>query len=144
MLGRKSLVVGALTSVGLVVADATRASAAEVLDPMAAVPKWAPYTQYAGGRQVISPKNDVVAAKVAHRSSAAYATDTAKWALSSSYALIAEPIGAAAQATANAAMATVNHGANPATARPVGAPAVYWVGTVEPANAVNGDMWGTP
>lgn len=35
----------------------------------------------------------------------------------------------------------VNHGATAATARPVGAAIVYWVGSVEPSNAQNADLW---
>lgn len=38
-------------------------------------------------------------------------------------------------------MVVVAHGAVAATARPAGAAAVYWMGSVEPDNAVNGDMW---
>ena len=37
------------------------------------------------------------------------------------------------------AMLTVNHGSNASTARP-SAPFVYWVGTVEPDNAIDGDL----
>jgi hypothetical protein len=48
--------------------------------------KWQPSTAYALGQQVISPNNDVVKANTAHTSSAAYATDVAKWDLSASYA----------------------------------------------------------
>lgn len=43
-----------------------------------------------------------------------------------------------------AVMATVNHGSVASTARPVGALAVYWIGTVTPTNAVDGDMWWSP
>lgn len=39
------------------------------------------------------------------------------------------------------AMVTVNHGADANVARPVGAVAVYWVGTVEPVNSIDGDLW---
>lgn len=39
------------------------------------------------------------------------------------------------------AMQVVAHGSGASTARPSGAPAVYWIGTVEPLNAVNGDLW---
>jgi hypothetical protein len=38
-------------------------------------------------------------------------------------------------------MTVVNHGATADTARPTGAAAVYWIGTVEPTNAVDGDLW---
>lgn len=39
------------------------------------------------------------------------------------------------------AVITVVHGATAATARPSGALAVYWRGTVEPINAADGDLW---
>jgi hypothetical protein len=35
----------------------------------------------------------------------------------------------------------VSHGATASTARPEGAAAVYWIGTVEPTNATDGDLW---
>jgi hypothetical protein len=47
----------------------------------------------------------------------------------------------AAAAVAGAAMVVVNHGADAAVARPVGAAAVYWIGSVAPANAIASDMW---
>jgi len=47
-------------------------------------------------------------------------------------------LGAAAAADA---VTAVNHGSNASTARPSGVTAVYWIGTVEPVNAVNGDLW---
>jgi hypothetical protein len=49
---------------------------------------WAPSTAYLRGQQVISPNNDVVSANVAHTSSAVFTTDQAKWAVSSTYALV--------------------------------------------------------
>lgn len=39
------------------------------------------------------------------------------------------------------AMTVVNHGATASTARPAGAAAVYWIGTVEPTNATDNDLW---
>jgi hypothetical protein len=39
------------------------------------------------------------------------------------------------------AVTAVTHGSNASTARPSGVTAVYWIGTVEPVNAVNGDLW---
>lgn len=42
---------------------------------------------------------------------------------------------------ASAFMQVVTHGTQASTARPVGAIAVYWIGTVEPNNAKNGDIW---
>jgi hypothetical protein len=38
-------------------------------------------------------------------------------------------------------MRVVSHGATANTARPAGAAAVYWIGTVEPMNAANNDLW---
>ena len=40
-----------------------------------------------------------------------------------------------------APMVVVAHGATAGTARPVGAAAVYWVGSVAPTNAVAHDLW---
>lgn len=91
LLGRKPLLMGLLTS-GFVIANAAQPSTATAaIKPIAAVqppyaPKWQPLTPYALGQQVISPNNDVVSATVAHTSSAAYLTDTAKWTLSATYA----------------------------------------------------------
>jgi hypothetical protein len=48
---------------------------------------------------------------------------------------------AAQGARADAAFQVVNHGSTAGTARPAGAPAVYWIGTVEPTNALDGDLW---
>ncbi len=42
---------------------------------------------------------------------------------------------------AQSAVTAVTHGSNASTARPLGVTAVYWIGTVEPVNAVNGDLW---
>jgi Pectate lyase superfamily protein len=93
VLGRKSVLMGMLAS-GFVVANAARPSAAYAgtikPSPLAATqpayaPRWTPSTSYVVGAQVVSPKNDVVSAKAAHTSSAAYTTDTAKWMLSSTY-----------------------------------------------------------
>ena len=50
------------------------------------VTRWSgPGTTYALGQQVVSPNSDVVKANVAHTSAAAYATDVAKWDLSTTY-----------------------------------------------------------
>lgn len=38
-------------------------------------------------------------------------------------------------------LAVVNHGSSGSTARPSGATAVYWIGSVEPANAEDHDLW---
>lgn len=94
LLGRKSVLVGMLTS-GYVIANAAKPStaAAGTVKPIPITgtqptytPKWTPFTAYALGMQVVNPNNDVVSAKVAHRSSAAYATDSAKWTHSSTFA----------------------------------------------------------
>lgn len=94
LLGRKSVLMGMLAS-GFVVNGAASAAAAGTVKPIAATqppyaPKWTPATPYPLGQQVLSPNNDVVSAKIAHTSSAAYATDAAKWALSPTYALKGE------------------------------------------------------
>jgi hypothetical protein len=87
LLGRKSVLMGMLTS-GFVVANAAQASSASAgtIMPVAIVAssppyvcKWAPATAYPVGTQVISPGSDVVSANVAHTSAAAFATDVAKW-----------------------------------------------------------------
>lgn len=83
LLGRKSMLMGMAVS-GFAVANATQPSASAATPVY--VPKWAPSTTYPLGQQVISPNNDVVSAIVAHRSSAAYATDTAKWTISATFA----------------------------------------------------------
>ena len=92
LLGRKSVLMGMLTS-GFVIANAAHPSSASAgsIKPIAATqppyaPKWAPSTSYPAGQQVISPNNDVVSAGVAHTSAAAYSTDTAKWKLSNTFA----------------------------------------------------------
>ena len=91
LLGRKSVLLGMLTS-GFVLANAAPAFAAGTIKPSVAatVPttamRWTPSTAYVLAQQVITPNNDVVSANVSHTSSAAYATDTAKWALSPTYA----------------------------------------------------------
>lgn len=38
-------------------------------------------------------------------------------------------------------MVVVVHGSDAAVARPGGAAAVYWIGSVEPTNAITSDMW---
>jgi hypothetical protein len=87
LLGRKSVLLGMLTS-GFVVANAAQASSASagttmplsiVASQPAYVARWAPATAYPAGQQVISSVNDVVSANVAHTSSAAFDTDVAKW-----------------------------------------------------------------
>lgn len=91
MVGRKSVLMGLLTS-GFVMANAAQAaSAAGTIKPIAAtlpayITKWAPGTAYVRGQQVVLPCNDVVSASVAHTSSSAYTADTAKWTLSPTFA----------------------------------------------------------
>lgn len=91
LLGRKSVLMGMLTS-GFVIANAAPAVAAGTVKPSSVaatqppyVAKWAPATPYALGQQITSPNNDVVSTRVAHTSSAAYSSDTAKWNVSSTY-----------------------------------------------------------
>lgn len=38
-------------------------------------------------------------------------------------------------------MGVVVHGSTAGTARPSGFAVIHWIGTVEPTNAVNGDIW---
>ena len=87
LLRRKSVLMGLAASMGFVFASAARPSVAiagGTVKPIAATqglyaPKWTPSTVYVLGQQVISPTNDVVSANTAHTSSAAFATDVAKW-----------------------------------------------------------------
>jgi hypothetical protein len=44
-------------------------------------------------------------------------------------------------ALVNTGIVTVTHGSTASTARPSGAAVVYWRGSVEPTNALNGDLW---
>jgi hypothetical protein len=96
LVGRKSVLLGMLTS-GFVVANAAQPSAiAGTIKPIAAttpayVTKWVPSTAYVLGQQVVSPNNDVVSANEAHTSSAAYATDSAKWDFSSTFSRVNLP-----------------------------------------------------
>jgi hypothetical protein len=92
LLRRKAVLMGMLTS-GFVIANAAQPNSASAgtLKAVATTqlpyaPKWTPSTPYVLGQQVISPTNDVVSANVTHTSSAGYATDTAKWTLSSTFA----------------------------------------------------------
>lgn len=41
-------------------------------------------------------------------------------------------------------MVVVNHGSTAGTARPSGAAAVYWVGTVTPTNMTSADLYNGP
>lgn len=50
------------------------------------------------------------------------------------------PSGASGQAPANA-MGSMYHGATAGTARPSGFNIVTWIGSVEPTNAINNDIW---
>lgn len=42
---------------------------------------------------------------------------------------------------ANSVAVVVVHGATAGTARPTNATVVQWIGSVEPSNAQNGDLW---
>ena len=46
-----------------------------------------------------------------------------------------------ADADPSITMGAVIHGTNASAARPAGYVVVSWVGTVEPLNAINGDIW---
>lgn len=59
------------------------------------VPRWKTATVYAIGDKTVSPNGDTVTANAAHTSAAAFATDTAKWDLSTSYATPATAQGIA-------------------------------------------------
>jgi hypothetical protein len=118
ILERKSVLMGMAASLGFVFANAAQPSVAAagtvqpspiLLTQPAYAPKWIPSTDYALGQQVVSPNNDVVSAKVAHTSSAAYATDTLKWTLSSSFgrSLVAPLDSATADQTATIQTALV-------------------------------------
>jgi hypothetical protein len=93
LLGRKSVLMGMAATMGVAMATAAQSSpafAAGTTKPVASttptyIPKWAPSTAYVRGQQVVSPNNDVVSTKAAHTSSAAYATDTSMWTISSTY-----------------------------------------------------------
>lgn len=96
LVGRKSVLLGMLAS-GFVVANAAESSAALATSvkpaPIAATQpaymmRWTAITAYVRGQQVVSPNNDVVSAISSHTSSSDFATDTAKWALSSTYASV--------------------------------------------------------
>jgi hypothetical protein len=93
LLGRKSVLMGILTS-GFVIANVAQPSAVAsgtvkpspiTSTPPAYTQKWTPSTAYVRGQQVVSPNNDIVSAKLAHTSSAAYASDMLNWDLSRTY-----------------------------------------------------------
>lgn len=44
-------------------------------------------------------------------------------------------------AAKSSAFVVVNHGSTASTARPTGVGGVYWIGSVEPTNAANADLW---
>lgn len=85
ILGRKSVLLGMAATMGLVIASAGQSSAAAAVVTATYAPTWVGSTIYKHGQQVLSPNNDVVAAKFEHTSSADYATDIENWALSSTY-----------------------------------------------------------
>ena len=97
MLGRKSVLMGMLTS-GFVIANAAQpsATAAGTVKPGAIaattptyLTKWAPSQAYVRGQQVVSPNNDVVSANVAHTSGSTF--NAANWSVSSTYVSKALP-----------------------------------------------------
>ena len=49
--------------------------------------------------------------------------------------------GAPGVAPVDSMLAVVRHGSNADEARPSGFGAVYWIGSVVPSNAVDGDFW---
>jgi hypothetical protein len=52
------------------------------------------------------------------------------------------PLHRASTATASPdVMRVVSHGADANVARPADTAAVYWIGTVEPLQALDGDLW---
>ncbi len=117
MLGRKSVLMGMLTS-GFVIANAAQpsATAAGTVKPGAIaattptyLTKWAASQAYVRGQQVVSPNNDVVSANVAHTSGSTF--NAANWSVSSTYAApeayVAAPTGVLATDTANI-LAAVN------------------------------------
>jgi lysophospholipase L1-like esterase len=88
--GRRSVLMGVAASMGLVVANPAQPPASAGDRTLTApespyVLRWTPDTHYQLGQQVISPLNDVVSAKLAHTSSATYAADLARWALTSTF-----------------------------------------------------------
>jgi len=97
--------------------------------------KWAAYTAYSRGQQIVSPNNDVVSANAAHTSSAAFATDSAKWTISSTF-LRQDSVFRLGTAE--------NPVTDPAAARPTGIPVVYWVTATTPTNAAIGDVISLP
>jgi len=142
ILGRKSMLMGMAASVGVVLANAAQSSAmaAGSVKPLAAtqpnyVMKWAAYTAYSRGQQIVSPNNDVVSANAAHTSSAAFATDSAKWTISSTF-LRQDSVFRLGTAE--------NPVTDPAATRPTGIPVVYWVTPTAPANAIDGDIISLP
>lgn len=60
------------------------------------VPRWKAATVYATGDKTVSPNGDTVTANTPHTSAAAFATDTAKWDLSTSYTTPAQAAGLSA------------------------------------------------
>lgn len=56
-------------------------------------------------------------------------------------ALVADSTASAGVSWQDRAMGYVNHGSTAGTARPSGYLAVTWVGSVNPTNSVNGDIW---
>jgi hypothetical protein len=148
LLGRKSVLIGMAASVGFLVAKVTQPSSVSG-DTDTRVARWAPFTAYAVGQQVISPKNDVVTAKFAHTSSATFTSDAAKWTLSSTYGALTSVAvnvldkGAVGDGVTNSTRAFL---AALATGRPVYVPgkksAVYLVDEISAGFTSNSVMFG--
>jgi hypothetical protein len=109
LVGRKSVLMGMLTA-GFVVANAAQASTATAgtvkpgtiaASQSTYVLRWTPSTAYTIGQQITSPNNDVVTANASHTSSSAYASDIARWTLSSTFAgaVLVSAFGAKADGT---------------------------------------------
>jgi hypothetical protein len=145
LFGRKSVLMGVAASVGVALANATlpsSAMAAGTVKPIAAsqnpyAPKWTPSTAYALGQQIISPKNDVVAANAAHSSSATFTADEAKWTLSSTFARAT--VGTAGLLTSSLIVETsTGVWSGDAPARTPGQYPIIFSGTSDPADPTHG------
>ena len=145
LFGRKSVLIGVAASVGVALANAampSSAMAAGTLKSVAAsqnayAPRWVPSTPYALGQQIISPKNDVVAANAAHTSSATFTADEAQWTVSSTFARAG--VGTAGVLTPSLIVET-STGVWPGDApvRPPGQYPIIFSGASDPADPTHG------